>query len=93
LLEVDSALARIEAGAYGICRICGEAIEEARLHANPAAPPVLHTAKGNPFHGTTMQFSKLFLLNSRPRRSIIDVEVDLSKGLNAFSLVGYQVPL
>ncbi len=38
LLEVDSALARIEAGAYGVCRICGEKIEDARLEANPAAP-------------------------------------------------------
>lgn len=38
LLEVDSALARIEAGTYGICRVCGSAIEDNRLHANPAAP-------------------------------------------------------
>lgn len=37
MLEVDAALARIEAGTYGICRICGMEIEEARLHANPAA--------------------------------------------------------
>lgn len=38
MLEVDAALARIEAGTYGMCRICGMEIEEARLHANPAAP-------------------------------------------------------
>lgn len=38
LLEVDSALSRIETGTYGICRICGSAIEDARLRANPAAP-------------------------------------------------------
>lgn len=38
LLEVDSALARIEAGTYGICRACGSAVESERLHANPAAP-------------------------------------------------------
>ena len=37
LLEVDAAIARIEAGTYGICRVCGIAIEDARLHANPAA--------------------------------------------------------
>lgn len=37
LLEVDNALARIEAGTYGTCNACGTPIEEARLHANPAA--------------------------------------------------------
>lgn len=38
LLEVDAALARIEAGTYGICRVCGSTIEDNRLHANPSAP-------------------------------------------------------
>lgn len=37
LAEINDALARIEAGAYGKCRVCGEEIEEARLNANPAA--------------------------------------------------------
>ncbi len=37
LLEVTSALARIEAGTYGTCRICNIEIEEARLHAYPPA--------------------------------------------------------
>lgn len=37
LLEVGNALARIEVGTYGTCNICGAPIEEARLHANPAA--------------------------------------------------------
>lgn len=37
LIEVDNALARIEVGTYGTCRVCGSAIEEARLRANPAA--------------------------------------------------------
>lgn len=46
LLEVDSALARIEAGTYGICRICGSAIEDARLHANPAAPTCIAHREG-----------------------------------------------
>lgn len=46
LLEVDSALARIEAGTYGICRICGSAIEEARLHANPSAPTCIAHREG-----------------------------------------------
>jgi RNA polymerase-binding transcription factor DksA len=35
--EVKAALARIEAGTYGICAKCGEPIEEKRLEANPAA--------------------------------------------------------
>jgi DnaK suppressor protein len=40
---VRSALARIEGGTYGICEIGGEAIEPARLDANPAARTcVLH---------------------------------------------------
>lgn len=46
LLEVDAALARIEAGTYGICRICGMEIEEARLHANPAAPTCIAHREG-----------------------------------------------
>lgn len=46
LLEVDTALARIEAGTYGICRICGKAIEDARLHANPAAPTCITHREG-----------------------------------------------
>lgn len=46
LLEVDAALARIEAGTYGICRICGMAIEDARLHANPAAPTCIAHREG-----------------------------------------------
>jgi DnaK suppressor protein len=35
--EVKDALARIEAGTYGICAVCGKAIEPERLAANPAA--------------------------------------------------------
>lgn len=35
--EVTSALARIEAGTYGVCEISGEAIEAERLAADPAA--------------------------------------------------------
>jgi RNA polymerase-binding transcription factor DksA len=27
----------MEEGKYGICKVCGEEIEEARLEANPAA--------------------------------------------------------
>ncbi|TSC68394.1 MAG: DnaK suppressor protein [Parcubacteria group bacterium Gr01-1014_72] len=35
--EVKSALKRIAEGAYGNCAVGGEAIEEDRLNANPAA--------------------------------------------------------
>jgi DnaK suppressor protein len=34
---VLAALARVEKGTYGICEVCGGAIEEARLEADPAA--------------------------------------------------------
>jgi DnaK suppressor protein len=37
LIQVESALGKIEAGTYGKCNICGKAIPEARLEANPAA--------------------------------------------------------
>lgn len=37
LLSVTQALKRIEDGTYGLCRVCGEAIENDRLEANPAA--------------------------------------------------------
>lgn len=46
LLEVDVALGRIEVGSYGICRICGNPIENARLHANPAAPTCIAHREG-----------------------------------------------
>ena len=35
--EVKGALARIEDGTYGVCRICGMPIETDRLDAEPAA--------------------------------------------------------
>lgn len=37
LIEVTEALQRIEAGTYGVCKICDKEIEEGRLEANPAA--------------------------------------------------------
>ncbi|MDB5264989.1 MAG: TraR/DksA family transcriptional regulator [Parcubacteria group bacterium] len=36
--EVLAAIARIEAGTYGVCLVGGEEIEEDRLGADPAAP-------------------------------------------------------
>lgn len=35
--EIDRALARIEDGTFGSCRVCKKTIEDARLEANPAA--------------------------------------------------------
>jgi RNA polymerase-binding transcription factor DksA len=37
LAEIDAALARIEAGTYGICEACGQPIEAARLEVIPYA--------------------------------------------------------
>jgi DnaK suppressor protein len=34
---IDAALGRIEAGTYGRCELCGQEIEEERLHAIPWA--------------------------------------------------------
>ncbi len=35
--DIDNALAKIEDGTFGTCEKCGNAIEEDRLEANPAA--------------------------------------------------------
>lgn len=35
--KVKAALERIASGTYGLCKVCGAAIEEARLTANPSA--------------------------------------------------------
>jgi DnaK suppressor protein len=37
LAEVDAAVARLEAGTYGVCERCGRPIETARLEARPTA--------------------------------------------------------
>ena len=37
LAEVDAALARLEAGTYGVCEVCGRPIAEARLEVRPTA--------------------------------------------------------
>lgn len=34
--EVERALAKLDAGTYGACEVCGEAIADARLEAMPA---------------------------------------------------------
>lgn len=40
--DINYALKAMEDGTYGICKVCGNKIEEDRLEANPAA----HTCKG-----------------------------------------------
>lgn len=48
LHNVLHALSKIEQGTYGICEVCGNNIEEARLHANPAAQTcTTHLEAGN----------------------------------------------
>ncbi|MFZ5425960.1 MAG: TraR/DksA family transcriptional regulator [Thermodesulfobacteriota bacterium] len=42
LEDIREALARIEAGEYGICEECGEDISLARLHAQPSATLCVH---------------------------------------------------
>lgn len=37
LSQTEKALARIEAGTYGLCEVCNKEIEPERLMANPAA--------------------------------------------------------
>lgn len=39
LAEIDAAAARLDAGTYGVCERCGQAIGTARLEALPAARP------------------------------------------------------
>jgi DnaK suppressor protein len=47
LLDVDRALERLEAGAFGTCEACGRAIDADRLRARPAARfCVEHNAAG-----------------------------------------------
>lgn len=38
LVQIDAALARIDAGTYGLCEVCGDAISDARLEVMPATP-------------------------------------------------------
>ena len=42
---IDAALARIKAGTYGICSVCGEEIAEKRLEALPYATTCIKCAK------------------------------------------------
>jgi DnaK suppressor protein len=44
LEEVESALARLQKGSYGLCAFCGEPIADARLEALPWARLCIHCA-------------------------------------------------
>ena len=36
LADVERAMARLDEGTYGTCQVCGEAIDDVRLEAEPA---------------------------------------------------------
>jgi DnaK suppressor protein len=42
--EIDAALARVDAGTYGVCESCGEAVGEDRLDARPEARSCIRCA-------------------------------------------------
>jgi DnaK suppressor protein len=44
LAEVDAALARVDAGSYGVCERCGEPIGAGRLDARPVARTCIRCA-------------------------------------------------
>jgi RNA polymerase-binding transcription factor DksA len=46
LEEIDAALARVEAGTYGRCERCGDAIGDDRLDARPTARTCMSCARG-----------------------------------------------
>ena len=45
LAEVDAALARVEAGTYGVCERCGQEIGQPRLEALPATRTCIGCAR------------------------------------------------
>lgn len=47
LAAIDAALGRIEAGTYGLCAVCGDAIAAGRLEARPWTPYcITHASAG-----------------------------------------------
>jgi DnaK suppressor protein len=46
LAQIDAALARIAAGRYGVCEVCGEEIAEGRLEARPWTPYCIRDSSG-----------------------------------------------
>lgn len=55
LAQVEAALARIDAGSYGSCEVCGEEIAEGRLEARPWTPYCIRHSAGPA--GTTARTS------------------------------------
>ena len=53
LLEIDSALQRVDEGTYGSCESCGRPIGEGRLQARPVARTCIECAAGNEGNGLT----------------------------------------
>lgn len=45
LREVDAALEKVAQNKFGLCEVCGEPIEEARLEANPSAKTCMEHLK------------------------------------------------
>jgi DnaK suppressor protein len=48
LAQVEAALARMAAGRYGVCEVCGDEIAEGRLEARPWTPYCIRHASGKP---------------------------------------------
>ena len=48
LVEIEEALARLDAGTYGLCERCGEPISDARLEARPVARTCIRCAAAGP---------------------------------------------
>ncbi|HSN35924.1 MAG TPA: TraR/DksA C4-type zinc finger protein [Arthrobacter sp.] len=46
LVQIEAALARIDAGTYGLCEVCGEEISEGRLEARPWTPYCIRHSAG-----------------------------------------------
>ena len=46
LAHIDSALARIAAGRFGLCEVCGQEISEGRLEARPWTPYCIRHSSG-----------------------------------------------
>ena len=45
LADIDAALAKVTAGTYGLCEVCGEPIPDRRLEARPTARTCVEHAR------------------------------------------------
>jgi DnaK suppressor protein len=46
LAAIDAAVAKLDAGAYGVCESCGDSIDADRLAVRPASPICIRCATG-----------------------------------------------